>query len=526
MAVLLLASANPPVVMADEWQQLGANPQRTGYVATELPTPWRVRWIWNGPASGGDSGPASGHLRLPKGVQPITGDGKLYVGHSDGLVRAISEITGQVVWTSANLGAGIVNTGAYDPGSKSVYFGAQNGKFYQLDSATGTQKRVVDVRGSVEMAPLLAGNTVYVGSKTGTLYALDKDTLVQRWSYEAGALLIGSPSYSSSNGGLVILLAEDKTVHAVQASDGSRRWRVTVNADADPLRSNTVFANTYPVVADGAGVVLVRSYLLWDKMWLPSGGAPSTVSEIRTYLTQNPTYQSFHVLDLGTGAPRFVAPVMVGAIGNGGDFEAAPPQAVVKRLPDNSEVAYVIWRSRQACSPGACDGRDDTTLGEMSLQTGEIRFVRDYKNSGSIRYPTDEQSPISMAGNSIFHAHWMLLGGVRITDRSAGLGGTFTNPIATQELPPVLNTLSSGTCSGRSGHACPTAMTVPCDGFGVDPGFYVYYASSCAYDQYWTTPVRSAVISNGTLYWKSIDGAITAMASSVPASPTAVTVKP
>jgi hypothetical protein len=38
--------------------------------------------------------------------------------------------------------------------------------------------------------------------------------------------------------------------------------------------------------------------------------------------------------------------------------------------------------------------------------------------------------------------------------------------------------------------------------------------------------VRSAVISNGTLYWKSIDGAITAMASSVPASPTAVTVKP
>jgi hypothetical protein len=200
-------------------------------------------------------------------------------------------------------------------------------------------------------------------------------------------------------------------------------------------------------------------------------------------------------------------------------LQSVPPQAVVKRLADGTEVAYVLWRSRQACSPSTCDGREDTTLGEMDLTTGNIRFVQDYKNQGTMRMPTDEQSPLSMAGDTLFHAHWMLLQSVRITDRSASLGGSHADPIRTGELTPTLNTLASGSCSNRnsSNHYCPQSMSPPCDSYGVDPGFYVYYSGTCAYNQYWTVPVRNAVISNGTIYWKSIDGAITALrAQSIP----------
>ena len=39
--------------------------------------------------------------------------------------------------------------------------------------------------------------------------------------------------YSVNHGGLVILLAEDESVHAVQVADGQQRWRVTVNGDRD-----------------------------------------------------------------------------------------------------------------------------------------------------------------------------------------------------------------------------------------------------------------------------------------------------
>ncbi len=506
--------ATPSPTADSEWTQLAGNPQRTGYVPVDVPTPWRVKWIWNGPVGGGDAGPAGDHLQLPQGVQPVAGGGRLYVGHEDGRVRAISEATGQQAWVTSVLEGPVVNTAAYDRETDGIYVGTTSGRFYRLNAATG--EVIVSNRpgGQILMAPLLVGNTVYIGSTNGLFYALDKSTLSQTWSYDAGAALIGSPSYSANYGGLIILLVEDKTIRAIRAGDGTEAWRRSVNADPDTMRGNTVFADTYAVVSDVNDVVIVRSYARWDRMWQPDGGAPSTVSDIRSWLTSNPTYQSFHVLNLSNGAPRFVAPVMSGAIGNGGDFQSTPPQAAVKRLSDGTEVAYLLWRSRQACSPGYCDSREDTTIGEMNLTTGNIRFVQDYKNQGTLRLPTDEQSPLAMAGNMLFYAHWQVLGAVRITDRSAGFGDSYTNPIRSVELMPVLNTLASNTCSNRnsSKHYCPQTMYSPSENFAIDPGFYVYYYNLRVYDDlYWTTPVRSAVISNGTIYWKSIDGAITAL---------------
>jgi hypothetical protein len=126
-----------------------------------------------------------------------------------------------------------------------------------------------------------------------------------------------------------------------------------------------------------------------------------------------------------------------------------------------------------------------------------------------MRLPSDEQSPLSMAGNTLLYAHWMTLGSVRITDRSSSLGGTYANPIRSQELIPVLNTLASGTCPDRdsSKHYCPSDMYVPGDSYRNDPGFYVYYYSQRVYDQYWTTPVRAAVFTTA-IYWKSNDAII------------------
>jgi hypothetical protein len=75
----------------------------------------------------------------------------------------------------------------------------------------------------------------------------------------------------------------------------------------------------------------------------------------------------------------------------------------------------------------------------------------------------------------------------------------------------VSNTLAAGTCGGRSGHACPVVSSPACDSFSIDPGFYVYYSNTCAYDTYFSTPVRNAAISNGTIYWKTVDGAVIAL---------------
>jgi outer membrane protein assembly factor BamB len=494
------------------WEQLGGNPQHTGYVDDELSSSWQIKWIWNGPAGSGNEGPGIDHLAIPKAVQPIVGDGKLYLGHSDGVIRAISVDTGKQIWTSINLGAPIANTAVYDKETNSIYAATTNGRFWRLDAKDGKVVRSNRPGGEIWMAPLLVGNLVFIGTTSGILYAFDKISLQQAFPpYEAGSALVATPAYSGTHGGLIILLAEDKSVHCLQAYGLSRRWRTIVNGDVDPKRGR-VFADTYPVVSEENDVVIIRSYLDWGKMWFPDGGAPETVEEIRSLLSKNPEYQSFFVIDLKSGQPRFVAPVMVGAIGNGGDFEAPPPQVVVKRLPGGEEVAYLLWRTKQACL-SACDSREDTTLGEMDLRTGDIRFVQDYKNDGSMRFPTDEQSPLSMAGDVLFHAHWMLLGTVKITDRSGELGESYLNPIHTDEMPPVLNTMATGTCGKIGDHYCAMSMENPCDGFVIDPGFYVYIDSTCVYDRFWSTPVRSAVIDGGKIFWKTVDGAVIALGS-------------
>lgn len=494
---------------ASGWNQLAGNPQRTGYSPEAPAEPWRVRWIWNGP--GADGRPAPDHLALPKGIQPVAGDGRLYLGHEDGVVRALSAETGAVVWESPPLGNPVVDTAAYDPATASVFVGTADGRFWRLDAATGGVVRSNRPGGSVVMAPLLVGGTVFIGSTSGAFYAFDAVTLEQRWLYTAGAPLIASAAFAANEGGLVILLAEDGSVHAVCAADGARLWRAAVGGDADPLRGGARFPDTYPVVAEASGVALVRTYQAWDKMWQPGGGAPADPEGTRQFLEANPDYQSLFVLDLRDGSPRFTAPVLAGAIGNGGDFESTPPQAVVRAYPDGSEAAYVLWRSRQACVGGFCDGREDTTLGELNLANGAIRFVQDHKNAGSLRLPTDEQSPLAMAGDALWHAHWMLLGGVRLEDRSPELGGSYAEPIRTRELPPILNTLRPDRCAGAAGGRCAAVMQTPCDGFAVDPGFFVYQAEQCIYDQFWSTPVRGAVIHQSVVYWRTVDGALVAL---------------
>lgn len=101
--------------------------------------------------------------------------------------------------------------------------------------------------------------------------------------------------------------------------------------------------------------MIIRSYFLWQRTWAPDRDQTDTLEEIRAFLTQQPEYQSFFVLDLATGQPRYVAPVLGGGIGNNDDYYSTPPQAVIRQLDDGSEVAYVTWRSSQAClSPTNC----------------------------------------------------------------------------------------------------------------------------------------------------------------------------
>lgn len=509
------------------WSQLGGNPQRTHYVDATLPArqgtlaqDWRVLWIWNGPA-GVDTGAAANHLLLPDSMAPVTGDGRLYVGHSDGGVRAISAATGGQAWLTDVDGSennAIFNSGAYDSATGAVYFASLNGRLYKLRATDGQVLGSFNAGAPIEQAVLLVGDTVFIGTRAGNLYAVDTATMQQRWAYSAGAPITASSAYASKGGGLVIFPSEDAQVHAVRATTGARAWRVAVNAferpDRDP-RPPRFFPDVYAVVAETADVVIIRSYFDWNKTWTDPAGAPSNQADTRRFIQNNPGHESLFVLDLDDGAKRFVAPVLGGAIGNGNYYYSAPPQAVVRRLPDGSEVAYLLWRNRQACrlTATSCDGREDTTIGEMDLTSGAIRFVRDFKNEGTIRLPTDEHGALSMVGNVLFHSHWMSLGAIRITNPTTG-GTSYADPIPSEEYLSVSNTIAVGQCAQRDSarRFCPVGHTAVGDGYQLDPGFYIYYASQNQYDRFFGASVRGPIFDGGVLYWRSNDGAIIALA--------------
>lgn len=515
--------ARPNQGQTSGWSQLGGNPQRTHYADAALPPragalnqDWRVLWIWNGP-SGTDTGAAPGHLSLPDSVSPVAGEGRLYVGHSDGAVRAISAANGAQLWATT-IGGAIVNSGAYDSATGAVYFASTNGRLFKLRASNGQLLGEFNAGAEIEQAVLLAGDSAYIGTRGGNLYAVNTATMQQRWAYSAGAPITASAAYASKGGGLIIVPSEDGQVHAVRATNGTRAWRQPVNIFLRPERGERparYFPDVYAVVAEAADVVIIRSYYNWSLTWADSAGAPSDQAAIRTFIQNNPTQESLFVLDLDDGVKRFVAPVLGGAIGNGDYYYSSPPQVVIKRLPGGSEVAYLLWRNRQSCviAAASCDGREDTTFGEMDLGTGAIRFVEDHKNEGTIRFPTDEQGALSMVGDVIFHSHWKSLGAVRITSRTTG-GSSYASPVPTDEYLSVSNTLGQGQCAQRisAQRFCPVGHTAPGDGYQLDPGFYIYYSSERVYDQFWHPPVRGPIFDSGVLYWRSSDGAIIALA--------------
>lgn len=502
------------------WHQLAGGPQRTGYVPVQLQAPLQFRWVWNGPAGGGDAGPAPDHLALPKGVQPVIGDGRVYVGHSDGIVRALNAGNGTLAWSS-RIGGQMLGTVAYHPVLNRIFAGSTNGRIFSLNAATGEIVNSFDAGGPIEMSPLLVGDVVYIGtiigkgqnngeSTRGTLYALNAANLSERWRYDPGAGLIASPAYATREGGLVLIQAEDKSVHAVRATDGTRRWRQVVNAGRDPQREWAAFPDTYPAVSEANNVVIIRSYFLWQRTWTPNPSQTDTLEEIRAFLQNNPEYQSFFVLDLDTGIPRYVAPVLGGGIGNNDDYYSTPPQAVVRPI-DGGEVAYLSWRSSQTCPSEYCDAREEGAIGEMDLGNGDIRFINIYKNAWQWRMPADELGSLTMAGDTLFYSHWMTMAAVRITDRSPGRGLTYSNPIQTEKVVGIVNSLGVGNCDRRDSarRFCPDNHYGYDSGNVFDPGYYIYYVNDKIYDRFFTPPVFGVAIdATGAIYWKSVDGAI------------------
>jgi outer membrane protein assembly factor BamB len=159
---------------------------------------------------------------------PAVAQDTVLVGSWDGVLYALDADSGAERWRfkseteqKASIMLGIQSSPTVD--KDTVYIGSRDGYLYALDLATGSRKWRYDAHGSwIVGTPAVDADRLYVGtSDTGLLVALDKQTGREMYRYDtkvwtySSPLLVGDTLWvATMKGGL----------YALQASTGQLRW--------------------------------------------------------------------------------------------------------------------------------------------------------------------------------------------------------------------------------------------------------------------------------------------------------------
>lgn len=484
-SVIFLPLVTRNYTVGSEWTQEAHNAQRTGYSPVEPAEPWTLLWTWNGPDSNGGAG--NHFYDAPREARTVAGAGAIYVPAGSRGLYALNAANGQVLW---NVTATTYNaTPAYDPATGYVFAGGANGHLYRINSATGAYQ-TYPAGSPINRATLIAGDFAYALTESGQLHKVNTKTLAQAWVYTAGATTTAGTGLAYSvTRDVIIFGSSDLFVHAVNNATGAQKWRV--KPSSNPAGFPNEFRYYWPVVADKAGIVFLRMRLDHNAgLWGYTGNAaaiwPNSNAAARSFLTNNPAKQNLFALSLDDGSKSFIPAVGYGGVedwANNQPYLVTGPLPVVKTLGTGAQVAYAHFRNGQSTPP---DGRWDSHMGEMvldnttvpGLAAGDLRFVRMSRGDGGNSYVfiTDEQSPISMAGSTIFHAHWGASEAVQITDRSNSRGLSYGNPITTVNRPTVIRRQVSCGNFNPVTHYTTCGLTLFGDGRYWDgPGFWTYW---------------------------------------------------
>lgn len=485
-------AAPTPQSAPSDWPQLAHDAQRTNYSPHQVNPPYCYIWKWY-------------EVPFASRAQPVVAAGRLFIGGMDGVMYARNASTGASLWTFAGDGSPIRHSAGVM--SDTVVFSTHAGNTFALHAADGAL-RWQRFTGPSATAPLMDATRgwVYVASTDGALTALRLTDGAVMWQHQSDAPILTTPALSR-DGSLVFAGNEAIHAFAVNAGTGALVWKTRLYgqslADRHPVvLSDTVIYRAQPLyplwqllsegddVLNGAGPILTD----WDADW------NVVRPHITTYLAANPHKQTFFVLDAQTGATRGVAPVLY----TFGDQDVPNTPVVRAGAP---YTAYVTYRARQGIQTTSpyevhVGSRYDAELGLMNLHdlTSTISLrTSEYPSSTfyyEFRLTSDEPAMMTMGGNILLVDNWERLGGISLT-----------TPISGQlvHIGHVSNVWPE--CGGAPGSGCgpegPNPF-FPLSGNPADPAYP--FPSPRVGEGY----VQSgAVIANGMIYWRVIEGGLT-----------------
>ena len=150
-----------------------------------------------------------------------------------------------------------------------VYVGSWDGHLYAVDAATGVETWSFDTGGRVQNSPAVASGRVIVGSRAAKLFALSAETGELEWIYvhEDGSWVESSPVV---RGDVVYVGSSDALkLFALDAESGEQRWQLETGGwswSTPRVTDDTVFIGSisaYPYYFEG--VDLEAGFLAVDR---------------------------------------------------------------------------------------------------------------------------------------------------------------------------------------------------------------------------------------------------------------------
>jgi outer membrane protein assembly factor BamB/beta-lactamase regulating signal transducer with metallopeptidase domain len=104
-----------------------------------------------------------------------------------------------------------------------VFVGSDSFKVFALDGKTGAKKWSFPTGANVHSSPSIGRDgTVFVGCDTGVLYALDGRTGAKKWDFKTGGRIESSPAIAED--GTVYAGSYDGKMYAIDGATGSKKW--------------------------------------------------------------------------------------------------------------------------------------------------------------------------------------------------------------------------------------------------------------------------------------------------------------
>jgi len=312
----------PSVPGADQWSQFGADAAHSFASPSVGGHRPRGRVAWFAPLGGPVlSAPVVDHqahaARGPHGTQGTDGDAIVYVGGSDGFLRALDARTGRLRWrvglgdsltdSSPAVGGGRIYVGGF--GTLTLAFDATTGRpLWQADNKHPLTAPPTYVRGLVLVpsdgnflscydaatgrlywrfqsedalpdfwpttgAAAATGRTAYVAlGASAEFMAIDLVTGLKRWEYAVRERFSGAPALAH---GAVYVATASGRILCFDAADGALRWEATLpRGVGEGTRSSPVVAGGRLFLGGDDGRLYAFSARTGHRLWTFRTGAP------------------------------------------------------------------------------------------------------------------------------------------------------------------------------------------------------------------------------------------------------------